>query len=91
VLLRRLQDPQCLAGISHIILDEVHERGVSASAENNSAGCYVLLHDCPAAQSFGILMLPAQICSQKPPIPACRLPSIVTLRLRYVCRWRATF
>jgi HrpA-like RNA helicase len=30
VLLRRLQDPQCLAGISHVILDEVHERGVSS-------------------------------------------------------------
>lgn len=28
VLLRRLQDPRCLSTISHIILDEVHERGV---------------------------------------------------------------
>jgi hypothetical protein len=28
VLLRRLQDPGCLQKLSHIVLDEVHERGV---------------------------------------------------------------
>jgi hypothetical protein len=28
VLLRRLQDPRCLQQLSHIVLDEVHERGV---------------------------------------------------------------
>ena len=28
VLLRRLQDPEFLLKVSHVVLDEVHERGV---------------------------------------------------------------